>query len=104
MPTLGDVGKVLFVVLLFGAVVYAFFWYLERRGHRPSPARPTAAPRRVVAPDDDEDFLRELERRRRKAARERKTDKPETKPRENRPKGKGSKPEEQNDKGRQKPE
>jgi hypothetical protein len=98
------VGKVLFVVLLFGAVVYAFFWYLERRGQRPSPARPTASPRRVVAPDDDEDFLRELERRRRRAAREGKAEKPDPKPRESRPNEKDSKPEEQNDKGRQKPE
>ena len=51
---------------LFAAVVYAAFWLIERRskggggnrGGRPIPRGP-------VGPDDDEDFLRELERKRR---------------------------------------
>ena len=64
-------GKFLLVVVVFAAVVYTFFWLLERRRTRPVKARPQQ-PRvspRMVAPDDDEDFLRELERRRRRAAR-----------------------------------
>lgn len=72
----GPVGKFLLVVVLFAAVVYAFFWLLERRRRRSAPVRPTPRPKRVVAPDDDGDFLRELERRRRRAAREGKPDKP----------------------------
>lgn len=60
---------VLFLVLL-GAVVWAFFWVLDRRrqargggdnggrGGRPAPRGPRG-------PDDDEDFLRELDRKRR---------------------------------------
>jgi hypothetical protein len=69
----GGVGKFLLVVALFAAIVYAAFWLIERRrGATPAP-RPTQFPRptrRAVAPDDDEEFLRELERRRRRASRE----------------------------------
>ena len=61
---------VLFLALL-AAVVYAVFWLLDRRssGGRPPGdgggrgGRP--APRGPVGPDDDEDFLRELDRKRR---------------------------------------
>ena len=61
-------GKALLVVLVFAALVYAMFWLLDRRrSGRPSGPRPQAPPRRSTAPDDDEDFLRELERRRRRA-------------------------------------
>lgn len=101
-------GKLLFVVLLFGAAVYAFFWFLERRRHRPASMRPTPGPRRVVAPDDDEDFLRELDLRRRRAARESKPDKPSPRKPE-RPAASDEskhepKPEGPADKGRPKPE
>jgi hypothetical protein len=72
----GDVGKILLVVLLFAGAVYAFFWLLERRRQKPSGTHP-ARPTRVVAPDDDEDFLRELERRRRREARDPKPQKPQ---------------------------
>lgn len=63
------------VAVLFAAVVYGGFWLLERRGRKRGKRKPAmgthpAPPRRSVAPDDDEDFLRELERRRRRAARE----------------------------------
>ena len=63
--------KLLLVVVLFAVLTYAAFRVLERRGAsgtRP----PTAGPRqrrpepRQVAPDDDEDFLRWLERKHRK--------------------------------------
>ena len=66
-------GKILLVVLLFAAVVYALFWLFERRRLRKSRARVRRPriPPKMVAPDDDEDFLRELERRRR-AGRDRK--------------------------------
>ncbi len=56
-------GKFLLVVLLFAAAVYGLFWLLERRRsgalRRPRPTKPRP---RTVAPDDDEDFLRELGR------------------------------------------
>ena len=64
--------KLLLVAALVAGVVYAVFWALERRRatgqaqrQHPSARRPPRAPRRVVAPDDDEDFLRDLDRRRR---------------------------------------
>ena len=68
--------KFLLVVAVFAALVYAFMWALERRGVAGStsgsakgvsrPRRPTRPETRQVAPDDDEDFLRWLERKRRK--------------------------------------
>ena len=67
--------KFLLVVAVFAALVYALMWALERRraggsdgnGARPTRKRRNAAPpTRQVAPDDDEDFLRWLERKRRK--------------------------------------
>jgi hypothetical protein len=60
--------KVLLVVVLFAVVTYALIRVIERRGvsrpirRRPEPKRPPARP---VAPDDDEDFLRDLDRKRR---------------------------------------
>jgi hypothetical protein len=68
--------RFLLVVLLFAALVYALMWTIERRrtlggggGGRPA-LRPKRRPRgpapRQVAPDDDEDFLRWLERKQRK--------------------------------------
>ena len=62
-------GKFLRVVIVFAALVYAVFWLIElrrggsaaRRGRR-TPPKPTP---RSVAPDDDEDFLRGLNRLRR---------------------------------------
>ena len=68
-------AKFVLVVLLFAGVVYALLWALERRrvarggggsrgrGLDPRPPRPQT---RQVAPDDDEDFLRWLERKQRK--------------------------------------
>jgi hypothetical protein len=59
------VGKFLLVVVVFAALVYGVMWLLERRRvgmlHAPRRARPT---RRAIAPDDDEEFLRDLGRRR----------------------------------------
>jgi hypothetical protein len=65
--------KLLLVVAVFALVTYAMFRLLERRsgsgsaptaGGGPSRSRGTAP--RPVAPDDDEDFLRWLDRKRRK--------------------------------------
>ncbi|HET6627155.1 MAG TPA: hypothetical protein VFG63_12275 [Nocardioidaceae bacterium] len=65
-------GKILLVVVVFAALVYSLFWLVERRGRvraaRAQGPRPSYP--RALGPDDDEDFLRELERRRRRAARE----------------------------------
>ena len=81
LPPLGgraydcNVAKFVIVVLLFAGVVYALLWALERRraarrgqgttGAGPGLRRPRPQPRQV-APDDDEDFLRWLERKQRK--------------------------------------
>jgi len=62
--------KLLLVVVLFAVLTYATFRVIERRGVTGSPT-PLDRPRsrrpapRPVAPDDDEDFLRGLNRRRR---------------------------------------
>jgi hypothetical protein len=64
--------KFLLVVALFAGLVYALMWTIERRraarsGEHPDLARRTSRPTsRAVAPDDDEDFLRWLDRKRRK--------------------------------------
>jgi hypothetical protein len=62
------VGKFALVVVVFAAIVYTGFWLLER--HRIQREDPTWVPRRVrrrraLAPDDDEEFLRGLNARRR---------------------------------------
>jgi len=58
--------KVLLVVVLFAVATYYLIRVIERRGvyhpvRRPEPR----APSRPVAPDDDEEFLRDLDRKRR---------------------------------------
>jgi len=63
--------KLLLVVFLFAAVTYAVIRVIERRnalGSSSPPgrsARPGGPARRPVAPDDDEDFLRGLDHKRR---------------------------------------
>ena len=68
--------KFLLVVALFAGLVYAVMWAIERRRAarsggpaRRTPFGPAARDqqqrRRPVAPDDDEDFLRWLDRKRR---------------------------------------
>jgi hypothetical protein len=60
--------KVLLVVALFAVLTYGLIRVIERRGvARPQVRRPQPRPRpqsRPVAPDDDEDFLRDLDRKR----------------------------------------
>jgi hypothetical protein len=51
---------------LFAAVVYATFWLIDRRNNGGGGQTGTKpVPRGPVGPDDDEEFLRELERKRR---------------------------------------
>ncbi len=60
-------GKFLLVAIVFAALVYSFFWLLERRRSVRSGRRNPPRPRpRTVGPDDDEDFLRDLNRRNRR--------------------------------------
>lgn len=66
--------KFVLVVAVFALVVYAVAWTIERRrfgssGARPQRLRrPKQPPTKQVAPDDDEDFLRWLEQKRRKGS------------------------------------
>ncbi len=59
--------KVLLVVVLFAIATYCLIRVIERRGvARPVRRRPAPRPEpRPSAPDDDEDFLRDLDRKRR---------------------------------------
>lgn len=61
--------KVLFVVLLFAALTYGLIRVLDRRGiARPGGRGQVPRPRprpRPLAPDDDPDFLRDLDRKKR---------------------------------------
>jgi hypothetical protein len=59
--------RFVFYLLLVAAVLYAVFWAIDRRntgGSTQPPARPR--PRGPVGPDDDESFLRDLDRDRRR--------------------------------------
>jgi hypothetical protein len=59
-------------LLILAAVLYAVFWAIDRRnrsggtGGTRGPRTPNPPPRGPVGPDDDEAFLRDLERRRRR--------------------------------------
>jgi hypothetical protein len=55
--------RVLFYVLVLAAMIYAIFWAIGRRNATPPSGPITRGP---VGPDDDEDFLRELDRKRRR--------------------------------------
>ena len=57
--------RVVVWLLLLAAVLYVVFWSLDRRANG-GPREPRGSrPRGPLGPGDDEDFLRELERRRR---------------------------------------
>ncbi len=57
--------KLLLFVILVAVAVYLTTRAIQRRGIAPAPPRrPRAEPPRVVGPDDDPDFLRDLDRRR----------------------------------------
>ena len=54
------------VVVLFAVATYLLIRVIERRGvARPVRRQPPRPPQRPAAPDDDEEFLRDLDRRRR---------------------------------------
>ena len=62
--------KFLLVLALFAVATYLIVRAFQQRGIiPPSPSRPVRpkrqGPRKIVAPDDDEDFLRDLDRKRR---------------------------------------
>jgi hypothetical protein len=57
--------RFVFLLAVFAAVVYAAFWLLERRSKGGGGNSGRSAPRGPVGPDDDEDFLRELDRKKR---------------------------------------
>ena len=64
-------GKLLLVIIVFAAVTYLVTRALQARGRggrsglpRPKPPKRPSKPPRAVAPDDDEDFLRDLDRKR----------------------------------------
>ena len=57
--------KFLLVVILFAVAVYLTCRVIQRRGIAPAPRRAQAQPPpRVMGPDDDPDFLRDLDRKR----------------------------------------
>jgi hypothetical protein len=55
--------KFLLVVILLAVVVYLLVRAIQRRGIAPTPRRDLPDPR-PSSPDDDPDFLRDLDRRR----------------------------------------
>jgi hypothetical protein len=61
------VFRVLVVVVVFAVATYCLIRVIERRGvARPPRRRPEPRPeQRPLGPDDDEEFLRDLDRRRR---------------------------------------
>ncbi len=66
--------KLLLVVILFAAIIYVTVRVIQRRGissplDRRTFGRPSGRPatrRGPLGPDDDDDFLRDLERKRRR--------------------------------------
>jgi hypothetical protein len=69
------VGKALLVIIVFALVVYGALRLIElrkaRRTGRPRTGPASSPPRRPLAPDDDPNFLRDLEQRRRREQHER---------------------------------
>jgi hypothetical protein len=58
--------RFLFVLALFAVAIYLLVRVFQERGMMPErPSRPQrSTPPKSVAPDDDEDFLRDLDRKR----------------------------------------
>ena len=58
--------KFLLVVIIFGVAIYLAVRIIQQRGLMPTkPVLPQRKPPpKMVAPDDDEDFLRDLDRKR----------------------------------------
>ncbi|MBO9522445.1 MAG: hypothetical protein J7518_12980 [Nocardioidaceae bacterium] len=51
-------------LLLLAVALYGVFWAIDRRNNNGSGPSSRPSPRGPVGPDDDESFLRDLERRR----------------------------------------
>jgi hypothetical protein len=63
--------KVLFVLIILGIAMYALVRVTQRRGGTTPPKGPLAGTRQSrssgpLGPDDDDEFLREIDRRRRR--------------------------------------
>jgi hypothetical protein len=71
------VGKAVLLVALFALLLYGVLRLVELRRARRRPQPPTRPTRRVVAPDDDPDFLRDLEHKRRREQRDAPKDEPD---------------------------
>jgi len=56
--------RFLVVVILVAVAVYFTVRAIQRRGVAPAPHRPKPQPPRPMGPDDDPDFLRDLDRKR----------------------------------------
>ena len=54
------------MVILVAVAVYLTVRAIQRRGVAPAPRRPKPPPPRVMGPDDDPDFLRDLDRERKR--------------------------------------
>ena len=56
------------MVIVFAAATYFMVRLMQERGlspqRKPKPKRRPSTPPKIVAPDDDEDFLRDLDRKR----------------------------------------
>jgi hypothetical protein len=63
------VFKLLIVIVVFAVVTYLVTRMLQEQGddkaHRPRLPKRPAEPPRAIAPDDDPEFLRDLDRKRR---------------------------------------
>ncbi len=62
-------GKAILLVAILALIIYALLrlWERRQKARRPQSTQfPPPPPRRAVAPDDDMDFLRDLERKRRR--------------------------------------
>ena len=56
--------RFLLVVILVAVAIYFTVRAILRRGVAPTPRRPKPQPPRPMGPDDDPDFLRDLDRKR----------------------------------------
>ena len=58
--------KLLLVLLVVGVAIYLAIRMMQGPGRSPARRRPSGPPPRPLAPDDDPDFLRDLDRKRRR--------------------------------------
>jgi hypothetical protein len=63
---IGGVLKFVILIALLAAAIYHVVRVVQRGSLRPAPRRPRPDPPRVIGPDDDPDFLRDLDRKRKR--------------------------------------